>query len=177
MNKPLLLVVTGRPASGKTTLSHLLAKALKCPLLSRDELKEGYVNTLDMPHHQLDDSAAWHIYETFFAAIELLIEKNISLIIEAAFQDKLWKQKLPALAEKARIKVIICNPPLYLAQQRFTQRLLTDPERERFHGDGSFAKTYEPLSMNVPTLEIDTTQEYHPDLTHIVQFLQEKSRI
>lgn len=45
MEKPLLTVVTGRPASGKTSLAHLLTGEMKCPLISRDELKGGYMNT------------------------------------------------------------------------------------------------------------------------------------
>ncbi|HVU96916.1 MAG TPA: AAA family ATPase [Puia sp.] len=171
MNKPALVIVTGRPASGKTTLAHLLANELRCPLISRDELKEGYVNTLGAPHHQLDDSAAWHIYETFFAVIELLLAKNISIVVEAAFQDRLWKQRLPALAAKTSVKVIICNLPFDLARQRFIQRRSSDAGREKFHGDESFAKTYEPLSMNVPTLEVDTTQDYRPNMRNIIDFL------
>jgi adenylate kinase family enzyme len=135
MNKPLLVVVTGRPASGKTTLAHILSKEIKCPLLSRDELKEGYVNTLDIEHDRLDDSAAWHIYNSFFEAMDLLISKDISLIAEAAFQDKLWKPKLSYLSDKAEIKIIICNTSADIAKSRFASRLLSDPDRNKYHGD------------------------------------------
>jgi dephospho-CoA kinase len=45
MNKPLLIVITGRPSSGKTTLACIISKEIKCPVVSRDELKEGYINT------------------------------------------------------------------------------------------------------------------------------------
>src|SRR5262245_30663584 len=98
MNKPQLLIVTGRPASGKTTLAHTLAREIKCPLISRDEFKEGYIHTLGTTHNELGDSAAWHIYEAFFETIDLLIGKNISIVVEAAFQDHLWKQGLDNLA-------------------------------------------------------------------------------
>jgi len=179
MNRPLLVIVTGRPASGKSTLSHLLAREIKCPLISRDELKEGYVNTLGCPHHQLGDSANWPVYETFFDTIDLLTARNISVVAEAAFQHKLWAPRLTALKEKTNIKIILCNAPPELTRQRFTQRLATDPSRERYHGDNpnSFAGTYEPLSMNVPTLTVDTAQDYCPDLAKIVAFLLENSGI
>src|SRR5690242_17883215 len=109
MNNPLLVVVTGRPASGKTTLARLLAQKINCPLLSRDELKEGLINTLQVSHTRIDKSVDLQVYETFFETIELLISKRISLVVEAAFQDKLWRPKLLNLLPKATIKIIICK--------------------------------------------------------------------
>jgi len=179
MNRPLLVIVTGRPASGKSTLSRLLAREIKCPLISRDEIKEGYVNTLGSSHNQLGDDANWHVYETFFDAIDLLTARNISVVAEAAFQHTLWTPRLSALQDKASIKIILCNASPELTRQRFMQRLTTDPTRQKFHGDApnSFAGTYEPLSMNVPTLAVDTAQDYRPDIDNIVAFLLEKSGI
>ena len=109
MKKPLLVVITGMPASGKTTLAHLIAEKTHCPLLSRDELKEGYINTTGVRHAQLNDDSAKHIYEAFFDTIGLLISRKISLVIEAAFQDKLWKPKLSILQSGADIKIVICK--------------------------------------------------------------------
>lgn len=65
-NKPLLIVITGRPASGKTTLAHVLSKEVKFPLLSRDELKEGYINATGVHHNQTDNSVDWIFMRHFF---------------------------------------------------------------------------------------------------------------
>jgi predicted kinase len=180
MNKPLLVVVTGKPASGKSTLAHILSKELKCPLISRDELKEGYINTIGIEHSNTDNSTGLHIYNTFFEIINLLISKGISIIIEAAFQDKLWKPKLPDLSNKANIKIIICNTPT--AKNRFIDRLQSDPSRDKFHGDNSLKErgglltdTYEPVHMNAPTLEVDTTENYNPDISEIIRFIKQKT--
>lgn len=183
MNKPLLVVITGKPASGKTTLAHLLSQEIKCPLVSRDELKEGYVNTLNTPHNELDESTAWHIYNTFFEIIHLLISKGISIIVEAAFQNKLWQPKLLELLNKADIKVIICKTTPDIAKDRFRNRLLNYPEREKFHGDdalsllnkagGLLTDAYEVLNINAPTLEVDTTDNYQPDIKEISSFIRE----
>jgi predicted kinase len=182
MNIPLLVVVTGRPASGKTTLAHILTKELKCPLLSRDELKEGYVNTIGLEHNQLDNSVTWHIYDTFFEAIELLISKGISIIVEAAFQDNLWRPKLLKLLGKAEIRVILCKTSPALAKARFANRLLDDPRREIFHGDKSFdleneenvlmTENYEAVHIDVPTLQVDTTKNYQPTIDLIITFIR-----
>jgi predicted kinase len=182
MNKPLLVVVTGRPASGKTTLAHILTNELKCPLLSRDELKEGYLNTAGTQHSQLDQAVTWHIYDTFFEAIDLLLSKGISIIVEAAFQDKSWKPKLLNLVDKAVIKIIVCNLAEDIAESRFASRLLDDPNRVKFHGDnlvkeqkGVLTETYEPPQMDVPILEVDTNENWKPTVKEIISFIKQQN--
>lgn len=178
MKKPLLIVVTGRPASGKTSLAHLLAKEIKCPLLSRDEFKEGYINTARLHHYQLNDQVNRDIYETFFDAINLLISKNISVIVEAAFQHQLWEPKLASLVNNAKIRVIICKISLELAKERFYKRILDEPKREKFHGDATNKDTvllsskYETIHIAAPTLEVDTTNNYKPDIERIIEFIR-----
>jgi predicted kinase len=181
MEKPLLIVVTGAPASGKTTLAHMLADKINCPLLSRDALKEGFINTLQLSHSQLGRSVDLHVYDTFFETIELLISKKISIVIEAAFQDKLWRPKLLNLLEKAAIRIIICHTSLHLIKARFSNRLLNYPDREKFHGDrsineeqfASLTENYTPVNMEAPTLLVDTTENYHPGIEEIIKFIRQ----
>jgi predicted kinase len=181
MEKPLLIVVTGAPASGKTTLARMIAGKINCPLLSRDELKEGLINTLQLTHSQLNRSVDLHVYETFFETIELLIAKKISIVIEAAFQDKLWRPKLLSLLEKAAIRIILCNTSVPLIKARFSNRLLQQPDREKFHGDRSIneeqfaalTENYTPVHIEAPTLLVDTTENYNPGLEEIIQFIRQ----
>ena len=52
--KPYLIVITGRPGAGKTTLSERLSREWSLPLISRDRIKEGYVHTNHSTHDDLD---------------------------------------------------------------------------------------------------------------------------
>ena len=184
MNKPLLIVVTGSPASGKTTLAYILAGKINCPLISRDELKQGLINTLNVAHTQLDKSVDLHVYDTFFETINLLISKQISIIVEAAFQDKLWKPKLLDLSDKAEIKIVICKTNLDLIQNRFANRLSNNSDRERYHGDqlvsaskeqfAALTENYKPVNVNAPTLQVDTTENYNLSIEEIINFINEK---
>lgn len=182
MNKPLLIVVTGSPASGKTTLAHILAGKINCPVISRDEFKEGYINTLNLSHAESDSSVDLHVYNTFFEAIDLLISKGISIIIEAAFQDKLWRPKLLSLSDKAALKIIICKTNTDLISFRFANRLSNDPGREKFHGDRSISlskekftmliENYKPVTIDASTLQVNTTESYDPNIEEIINFIK-----
>ena len=181
MKKPLLIVVTGRPASGKTTLAHTLAKQIHCPALCRDEFKEGFVNTTNGSHDTLDDDVNREIYETFFQVVELMISKRISLVVEAAFQHKLWAPKLEPLQNLSRMSVLICTVDPILAKARFLERIVADPTRKRFHGDQSAHREkegsqatlgiYDPPRLSTPTLSVDTTDGYRPGIEAIVSFV------
>lgn len=183
--KPTLTIVTGRPASGKTTLSRILAREIRCPLLCRDELKEGYLNTFQASHGNVDDSVAVTIYETFFQTIELLLSKHISLVAEAAFQHKLWQPKLMPYLDIATIRVVICDISPALALTRYTNRMSADLSRERYHGDqAELAKetglalvtSYIAPYIAVPTLRVDTTDKYNPGIPAILAFIHDAAR-
>ena len=180
---PFLIVVTGRPASGKTTLAKILSQKINCPLLSRDEFKEGYINTVGLNHAELDSKVNWHIYEIFFQAADLLISNNISIIVEAAFQHKLWQPKLSYFLSRASVRIIICTIQPELAETRFINRYTNDPGREKFHGDKSLdlskeeniflTDSYQPPKLFAPTLEVNTTNSYNPGIKKIIEFIKQ----
>jgi predicted kinase len=171
----LLIVVTGRPGSGKTTLAHVLARAIRCPAICRDEIKEGFVNTAAQ-----GDDLAWPVYETFFDVVKLLLTRRITLVAEAAFQHKLWAPKLEPMREIARIRIVLCNVDPELARSRHVERGLADPARERFHDDRAWqaaregvalsTSDYDPPRLDVPTLRVDTSNGYRPALEAIAAF-------
>ena len=65
-----------------------------------------------------------------------------------------------------------------MAKERFYKRILEQPERKKYHDDTTIDLTvlltedYEMINMPLPTLEVDTTDKYNPDLKRIVDFIQ-----
>lgn len=177
---PSLVVVTGRPGSGKTSLTHRLAPAIPCPLVSRDEIKEG----LQVHHPELDEEAAkLKAYEAFFATLEGLLGRGVTVVAEAAFQHRLWEEPLARLGRIARVRIVVLSIPPELALERRIARLREDPSRERFHPDPGIAalrsrspmpdEAYDPPHLDVPTLTIDASDGYAPGFTEIVAFARE----
>jgi predicted kinase len=170
MPQPRLIVVTGRPGSGKTTLVRDLARAVRCPVISRDEIKEGLMNTTGQ-NGQRSDELSRQAYEIFFETIERLVRHEVTLIAEAAFQHKLWAPKLEPLRELASMRLIVCNVDSELAHSRCVARNLADPACERIHPTAQ-ASDYDPPHMDVPTLNVDTSDGYRPAFEQIVAFAQ-----
>ncbi|MFQ5631877.1 MAG: AAA family ATPase, partial [bacterium] len=83
--KPKCIIITGRPGSGKTTLARKLGMKLWMPVISRDGIKEGYVNTFGKKHDQLPPNTNGTVTDSFFEVVSLYLANRISIIIEAAF--------------------------------------------------------------------------------------------
>jgi adenylate kinase family enzyme len=178
--QPKCIIVAGRPGSGKNTLAGKLAKALWMPLVSRDEIKEGYVNTFGVKHDELGPDANARATELFFDLVNEYLERNISIVIEAAFQHKVWEFRMPAIAERARPVMVLCKVDDAVAARRYLERGLAEPEREYYHGDNMVVHyretgeilpyaSFERPRFDIPTIEVSTDGEYVPSIGEVVR--------
>ncbi|MFN2514105.1 MAG: AAA family ATPase [Pyrinomonadaceae bacterium] len=75
--KPKCIIITGQPGSGKTTLAKKLGERLWMPVISRDEIKEGYVNTYGVKHDQLPPDTNGLVSELFFGIVNQYLAGHI----------------------------------------------------------------------------------------------------
>lgn len=182
MSLPYLIVVTGEPGAGKSTFAEALSREACLPLLSRDRIKEGCVHTWGLSAKELPPDANLRATNLFFETMGSLLEGGCSLIAEAAFQHPLWSQRLTPWLNRARIRLCLCAPESReIAHERFLRRGLADRRRGHYHGDRGvelarqglavdFAD-YAPPRLPVPTFRIDTTGEYDPPLSVLIEQL------
>ncbi|MFL6467508.1 MAG: AAA family ATPase [Pyrinomonadaceae bacterium] len=184
--RPKCVIVTGRPGAGKATLCKKLQPRLWMPVVSRDEIKEGYVNTFGLKHDRLPPNANGIATEIFFGIVNQYLANKVSIIIEAAFQHKVWEPRLIAISALADPLMIICDVDAETAANRHLQRGLAEPEREFYHGDKRvvvFRETgeilpaagYETPHFDVPTIPVSTVGEYSPPVDEIIAWIRRSS--
>ena len=176
---PPLVLVHGAPASGKSTLARQLATALHLPLLSRDALKEAMAERV--PFQGLHDSERFGLAAVgpFYAVARELLAANTGVVLDNVFPRGAVEDDLRPLLDMSSPVQVYCALPPEEVQRRYVARYERG-ERHRCHFDGErIARVqsgerpidwsrFAPLALDVPTLHVDTTSGYRPDLASVV---------
>lgn len=131
--RALLVIVTGPPGAGKTTIAQDLGARLSLPVLHRDDLKEAIVDEIGAPDVAASQLAGRAAYAALFAGGAALLDAGMSLILESNFQRGLSEAGLRSLVSRAADTVIVqCEAPPAVVMGRYRERI---GSRHRAHFD------------------------------------------
>jgi predicted kinase len=167
MISPLLIIVSGPPCSGKTTLARRLAGRLNLPFIYKDGIKELLFNRLGTGDLEWSSLLSLASYDLLYYFAEAQLKAGRSLVVEANFRPEKETAKFLALKEKYEFIPfqIQCHTEGQVLLERFRRRAESS-ERHPGHLDRSnepnlqailLGGRHEPLDIGGSVFEIDTT--------------------
>jgi predicted kinase len=163
---PLVLIITGAPASGKSTLGPRLASALGLPYLSKDLFKESLFETLGVADRAWSQRLGVASIQLLFKSTAALLEAGQSLAVESNFQTRLSTPEFQGFAERfgCRFIQVVCTASGPTLVERFERRVVSG-ERHPGHADAEtlaewrtalLAQHWEALDLPGPVLTVNT---------------------
>jgi predicted kinase len=159
--KPLLVVVTGPPAAGKTTIARALAARLRVALISKDTIKEALFDGLGSGDLAWSQRLGTGTYLAMLALAEDSLGAGASLVLEANFvRGSELETRLAVLP--ARFVQVHCTAPLEVLLARYGGRERhpghVDAERIDALRDAVETGRHEPLDLPGETIRLDTSE-------------------
>jgi predicted kinase len=179
---PTIIIVTGRPAAGKSTLAQWLSQELQLPLVSKDNIREELFDRLGWKDRQWAQELGKASVDMmfYFARAELAV--GHSVIMDNSFHPPVSNPRFQALKEQyhAESIQIVCDSDRETLFQRFRARA-DSGDRHPGHGDQDVLEelyanladdSSQILEIGGAVIEVDTTDFANVDYQKILEQLK-----
>jgi predicted kinase len=161
-----LIIVTGFPATGKTTIASHLSKNLSFPLFTKDTYKELLFDYLGVRDRTWSLELGRAAIEILFRDLEECLKAGASLIVDANFMPERHDARVSALIEtyKPTVTQVLCRAKGEVLVERFAER--AEQNRHAGHDDLVTLEELrpvflrglaEPLNIDCRLIEVETT--------------------
>jgi predicted kinase len=179
--QPLLLLVTGPPGAGKSTLASRLASDLRLPLVAKDEIKEVLADQLGTGDLDWSRRLGGATYELLWLTMARLIEAGAPFIAECNFDRDLATETIAQMLHERphRVVQVVCRTPPEVLQTRLVARAKLH-SRHPIHDDLAILAqldealardAYGPMALPGEAIEIDTSHAADSSYLRVLSYV------
>jgi predicted kinase len=166
LSKPLLIVISGPPCGGKTTIGRAVSREFCLPFFSKDDIKESLFNSLGWSDRAWSKKLGIGSEVLLFESVGKLLEVGLSVVAESAFRLEFDVPMFQELSRKYSYEIlqVSCIADTDLLVSRFFQRA-AGPYRHPGHAELANREEFEqylesgvwkPLPIGGQVIEINT---------------------
>ena len=189
MTRPRLVLITGEPGSGKSTLGRRLGSELRLPFVARDDVRGGLAFTAgvwgdadDFGGMPSSDDAV----EAFLSTLESMLSHGVSCVAEYVVRANRPRdlERLRAVGDLVVVRTACAGALDRMVERHRSERLVGLPNTLAAAGVAS-ADQHAALAADrmrvvvdemltdfpVPILDVDTDDGFAPDVETIIAFV------
>jgi predicted kinase len=181
---PTIIIVTGRPAAGKSTLAKWLSQELKLPFVSKDRIREELFDRLGWKDRKWAQELGKSSVDMMFYFAKAELGVGHSIIMDNSFYPPVSNPRFQGLKKQynAESIQIVCNSDPHTLFQRFKSRA-DSGVRHPGHGDFDVLEelsayladdSLHVLDIGGAVIEVDTTdfsKVNYPEILEKVKLL------
>lgn len=166
--RPVLIVVSGLPATGKSYFCRRLVFHFPAAILETDSLRKAL---FPAPNYSGEESA--RLFRATHALIEALLQKGIPVVLDATNLVEAHRQHLYRIARQLEAKLIMVRveAPLEVVRQRLAQRKRASSPYDNSEADWQvyqrMSRSQDPIMRN--HLVVDTSRDIDPVIQKVVR--------
>lgn len=172
--KPLLVIVSGAPGSGKTTFASKLAAYMRLLHIERDRAFDAMRFTFEPETFSREKDGI----PLFYELIASILKAQASIVVDATLYKGKSESDIIPLQQHAQIINVHCRATN--EHQRFYEREVAKagktPDWLPAHMsklDEIYDLVRDPLDLGCPIIEVDTTDIYNPSISIIANQINE----
>jgi predicted kinase len=175
--RPALVVLSGLPGSGKSTVAYALMQRVSAVLVQSDRVRKLLV---PVPDYSTEESA--RVFAVIHAALERLLADGIPVILDATTLEEKQRRPLAQIAARAGARLVLVW--VQAADREVRRRLAARHAGARAAYDVSDADVtvYEMMRARVepirgPHITVDTDRDYTPALDTLARIIGGTSEV
>lgn len=177
MTLPLLIVVSGSSASGKSSLAVDLAKEMRLPLISRDDIKESIMDVFPVRNLEESHVAGSAAFLAMYRMIDRMLEAGVGAVVESTFTRGRAEDDLAKYMSDCRMIQVNCKADAPVIKARLAERIQTDSRHPGHQDHVAYVEIedallrgdFDALDLNAPLIQVNSNEGLDPDLDEIVR--------